>query len=300
MGDDAPLGLLAGDGRFPLEVARAARARGRRVVAVVFHGVTSQRLDADVDAVHRIHLGELDRLVRSLREAGVRDVVMAGKVSKEHLFGDVAAHKPDARALAFFAGLRDWRDDSILGGLADLLAGEGLVLRPQLDEAPALRAGEGPLGAVAPDDRQAADVAFGWPLAKAVAGLDIGQTVVVKARAVMAVEAIEGTDRAIRRGGELGGGDVVVVKVAKPRQDPRFDMPAVGLDTLASLVAARAGVLAFEADRTVVLDREELVSRADAAGIALVGVGPDGPKAPDTTDASRDAGAPASGAGGSA
>jgi DUF1009 family protein len=275
--DAPPLGLLAGDGRFPLEVARAARARGRPVVAVGFHGVTSARLDGEVDELHRIHLGELGKLVANLRRAGVRDVVMAGKVSKQHLFGDLEALRPDARALAFFAGLRDWRDDSILGGLAELLAGEGLVLCAQLEQVPELGAREGLLGAVALEPAQAEDVRFGWPLAKAIAGLDIGQTLVVKSRAVIAVEAIEGTDQAIRRGGELSGGGAVVVKVAKPRQDPRFDLPAIGLDTLDALVAAGARALAFEAGGTIVLDRPELVRRADAAGIALLGVGPDGP-----------------------
>lgn len=279
MSDARPLGLIAGDGRFPLEVARAARARGRRVVAVGFHGVTRDDLGPEVDEIHRIHLGQLDTLVATLRGADVRDAVMAGKVSKEHLFGDLEALRPDARALAFIAGLQDWRDDSILGGLADLLADDGIVLRPQLDEAPSLRAGIGPVGACEPDPAARADVAFAWPIAKAVAGLDLGQTVVVKSRAVMAVEAIEGTDRAIQRGGELAGGDVCVVKVAKPGQDPRFDMPAVGLETLATLIEAKARVLAFEADRTVVLDRAELARRADAAGLALVGVAADGPPA---------------------
>lgn len=280
MGDPAPLGLLAGDGRFPLALARAARRAGRRVVAVAFDGITSASLEEEADAVHRLPLGQLDAWIARLRDAGVRELVMAGKVSKEHLFGDLAALRPDARARAFVAGLRDWRDHSILGALADLLSEEGLVLLPQLAVAPELGAGEGALGAVRPDARQWEDLRFGWPIARAVAALDIGQTVVVKARAVLAVEAIEGTDRAIRRGGELGGGDVCVVKVARPGQDPRFDLPAVGLGTLETLVAARARVLAFDAERTVVLDREELVAKADAAGVALVGVGADGPRPP--------------------
>lgn len=274
----ATLGLIAGRGRFPLHVARAARARGERVVAVGFHGETDPGLEAAVDRLERIHLGELGRLIELLGGAGVERTVMAGKVPKTHLYDDPAALRPDARALALLARLPDRRDDTLLGAIADELAEEGLPLCPQPEVAPELFPGPGPLGRCVPTASQWADIAFGWPIARALGGLDVGQTVVVQERAVLAVEAIEGTDAAIARAGGLApGGGSVAVKVAKPAQDPRFDMPALGLGTAKALVAARAGALAFEAGRTVVLDREALAREADAHRIAVVGVPPTGP-----------------------
>lgn len=270
--DERPLGLIAGRGRLPGEVARAARRRGRRVVAVVFAGETDAALAAEVDQLVRIHLGELEALIAALRQAGARQAVMAGKIAKTHMYGDFGALRADARALALLGRLGDRRDDAILGALADTLEAEGIRLLPQAELVPELLAPEGPLGSVVPGPEQRRDVAFGWQIAKAMGGLDIGQTVVVRDRAVLAVEAIEGTDAAIRRGGELGRAGACVVKVAKPKQDPRFDLPAIGTDTLDALLEARATVLAVEAGRTLVLDREALTARADAAGVAVLGV----------------------------
>jgi DUF1009 family protein len=271
-GDERPLGLIAGRGRLPGELARAARRRGRRVLAVAFEGETDPGLAADVDRLVRLHLGELGALLDVLREAGASEAVLAGKIAKTHMYGDLRALRADARALALLSRLGDRRDDAILGALADTLEAEGIRLLPQAELVPELLAPEGPLGRVLPGAEQRRDVAFGWQIAKAMGGLDIGQTVVVRDRAVLAVEAIEGTDAAIRRGGQLGRAGACVVKVAKPKQDPRFDLPAVGSDTLDALLEARATVLAVEAGATLVLDREALVARADAAGVALLGV----------------------------
>jgi DUF1009 family protein len=277
MAEDAgPLALIAGRGRLPLEVARAARRGGRRVQAIGFSGETEPALEAEVERLTWLHLGELGALLRTLREAGAREAVMAGKVPKTHLYGDLSRLRPDATALALLARLRDRKDDSILGALARFLEEEGIHLGPQAALVPDLVAGEGVLGRVTPTPAQRADVAFGWPLAKAIGGLDVGQTVVVRDRAVLAVEAIEGTDEAIRRGGLLGGPGACVVKVAKPGQDPRFDLPAVGADTLDVMCEVQAAVLAVEAGVTLVLDRERLLAAADAAGIAVLGVAPEG------------------------
>jgi DUF1009 family protein len=278
MGEGARiLGLIAGRGRLPLEVLRSARARGERVVVVGIRGEADLALARETDACTWIHLGELERLIESLRAEGVSEAVMAGKVPKTRLY-DPETLRLDARALAVLGRLADRRDDTILGALAGELESEGIRLRPQPEAVPELFAGLGPVGGVAPSEAQRADIAFGWPVARTLGGLDIGQTVVVRQRAVIAVEAIEGTDAAIARAGALAPeGDLVVVKVAKPDQDPRFDMPALGIDTLKALVAARAGALAFEAGRTVVLDREQLAREADAHGIAIFGVGPEGP-----------------------
>jgi DUF1009 family protein len=277
----APLGLIAGDGRLPLEIARAARGQGRRVIAAAFEGLSDPEIGSLVAELHWHALGEIDSLVRVFRAAGVRESVMAGKVSKTFLYRHRSALRPDARALEILADLRDRRDDSILSALARVLEEEGMRLLPQAELVPHLMAGPGPLGAVRVSPEQWSDLAFGWKIAKQLGKLDIGQCAVVRAGAVLALEAIEGSDAAIRRGGALGGPGACVVKVAKPDQDPRFDLPAVGPGTLEALVEAKAAVLAFEAHRTVVLDRDELVEGADAACIALLGIGPGGPQNPE-------------------
>jgi len=203
----------------------------------------------------------------------VRDAVMAGKVAKADLLRDPESLRLDAQGSALVAGLADRRDDTVLAQVADVLESLGIHLLSQVELVPELFAGAGPLGATRPSPDQEQDIAFGVPIAKAMGALDIGQTVVVKNRAVVAVEALEGTDAALRRAGALAPG-AVAVKMAKPRQDPRFDMPAIGPDTIATLVEASIAVLAFEADATVVLEREALVRAADAHGIAVVGVDP--------------------------
>jgi len=230
-----------------------------------------------VDAFHWLHLGELGALVETLRAAGAREAVMIGKIPKTNLFGDLSRVRPDATALALLAGLRARNDDSILNALADLLEQKGVLLRPQAELVPELVAQEGQLGAVAPSPAQRAEIAFGFPVAKALGAVDVGQTVVVRERAVLALEAIEGTDETIRRGTALGGPGAVVVKVAKPRQDPRFDVPTVGPDTLAVMIEGKAAVLAVEAGRTFLVEREALLRQADAHGIALVGVREEAP-----------------------
>ncbi|NNL66004.1 MAG: UDP-2,3-diacylglucosamine diphosphatase LpxI [Myxococcales bacterium] len=271
------MGLIAGRGLYPRIVARLARARGWRVVAVGFHSETDPALADEVDRFESIHLGELQKLVDVLRDGGVRDAVMAGKVLKTHLYDDPAALHPDARAIGVLAALRDRKDDSILGAVVDEIASEGIAFPPQTELLPELFGTAGLLGETAPDAAAWADVRFGWPAAKTIGGLDIGQSVVVKERAVIAVEAIEGTDAAIRRAGELAGPGCCLVKVAKPSQDPRFDLPTIGVETIKTLREARASTFAFEAGRTVVLEPAELAAAADADGIAVVGIGPDGP-----------------------
>jgi len=273
----ATVGLVAGAGRLPFEVARGARRAGRRVVAVAFHGFADAALESEVDAFQWVRLGELGALFAALREAGAREAVVAGNVPKEHLYAGSDLIRLDERGAAFIASLRDRSDDSILRALGDALEAEGIRVPSQALYAPHLLAGAGRLGGVAPTAAQLADVAWAWPLAKAIGRLDIGQTLVVKERSVLAVEAIDGTDATIRRGGALGRGQVCVVKVWKPGQDPRFDFPTVGPDTLETLAEAGAALMAMEAGRTLVLEREAVVRRADALGIALLGVPESGP-----------------------
>ena len=272
----SPLGLIAGDGLLPLEVVRAARRQGRDVVAVAFSGLTLRALEEQALRICWTQPGQLQTALGFLRGEQVREVVLAGKVPKARLFVDSADLELDERARRLLSGLPDLSDASILEAIAELLEEAGIRLAGQRELVPDLFVGEGVLGQVRPSDSHRADIAFGWPLARAIARLGIGQTVVVHERAVLAVEAIEGTDAAIRRAGKLGGPGLCIVKVARPDQDPRFDLPVVGPDTLATAVAVGAGAVAFEAAQTIVLDRVALVERADREGIALVGLGPDG------------------------
>lgn len=266
------LGLIAGWGGLPRDLARAAGRHGHRVLALGFRGLTSEALADDVDRLVWLHLGELDKLIRTLREAGAREVVLAGKVPKTSLFETPDLVRPDARALALIGRLAERGDDAILCALAETLEAEGIRVRGQDELAPELLAPEGVLGVRTPTPAELADVRYAWPIAKAIGALDVGQTVVVRDRTVLAVEAIEGTDAAIRRGGALGREGACVVKVAKPTQDPRFDLPAVGPQTVAVLAQVRAAVLAVEAGRTLLLEREELIKIADGQDICVLGL----------------------------
>jgi len=274
------LGLIAGRGLYPRQVAECARARGWRVAAVAFHSETDPALAEVVDDLTWVHLGELQKMIDALGSAGAERAVMAGKVLKTHLYGEIESFRPDPCALRVLASLRDRRDDSILGAVVDEIASQGIAFPDQTELMPELFGKEGPASRVLPSKAQWADIWFAWPVAKAIGGMDIGQSVVVKDLAVIAVEALEGTDAAIARAAELAGPGCCVVKVAKPSQDPRFDLPTIGLETVKTLSEARAGVMAFEATRTVLLGAGELAGAADAAGIALVGIGPGGPADP--------------------
>jgi DUF1009 family protein len=269
--DPAPLGLIAGCGELPLEVARSARRRGRPVVAVALHGQTDPALEAEVAELSWGYPGELARIAGLLRAAGVAEAVLAGKVPKS-LLEDPAALRLDAAGLSWLRRLPDRQDASILSSVADFLAEQGIRLLPQAELVPELVATAGPYGRVLASRAQLADLAFGWPLAKAIAELGIGQTLAVRGRAVLAVEAIEGTDEAILRAGRIASG-ACVIKLAGAGQDPRFDLPAIGEATLSALARAKAALLAFQAGATLVLQRDALVASADAHGIALLGVG---------------------------
>ena len=271
MSDSSVLGLIAGQGAFPLAVAREASRAGRRIACIAFRELTDPGIATWVGTVTWIHPGEVNAGIAALQSAHVRDAVMAGRVPKAALFRDPDALHLDAEASALISRLGDRRDDTILGAVASYLETLGIRLLPQWAPAPDLLAPEGRLGAreLTPEER--ADVEFALPIARRMGALDIGQTVAVKDGVVLAVEAVEGTNDAIRRAGAFSAG-ARVVKVAKPQQDPRFDVPTVGPGTLDVLIEARASVLAVEAGAVVMLEREALLARADAAGVAVVGV----------------------------
>lgn len=268
------LGLIAGGGNLPLAIADHLRAAGRAVRAVGFHGFTRPELADRVEVLDWVHLGEVTRLLEALQRLGIREAAVAGGIPKELLFANSAQIRPDARALEVLGALREKGDDTILRAVGEVLEGAGIQVRKQYEVAPELLAPPGPLGAVPLAPAERAAIEFAWPLAKTLGRLDIGQTIVVRDGVVLAVEAVEGTDAAIQRGADLADGGVSVIKVLKPNQDARFDYPTIGAMTGATLVAARARLLAVEAGRCFVVDREELLAHTDAAGICVYGVAP--------------------------
>lgn len=247
--------------------ARAARAQGCRVVAIAVVPQADPDLAAAADKYYAIGAGELTRLLSTLRAEGVTHVTMLGKVSKELLFA--GAVRPDARGQALLASLPDQKDDTIMLALVRELAAAGLTVVEQTALLADMLPGPGVLTRRQPTEAEWADMRFAFAMAKKIGGLDIGQTVVVKNRAVLAVEAIEGTDACIRRGGALGRGGVIVGKVAKPAQDSRFDVPAVGLDTIQAMRDAGAAGLVIEAGRTLVVEQGRVVALADEQGITI-------------------------------
>jgi UDP-2,3-diacylglucosamine hydrolase len=263
------LGIIAGNGRFPLLVAQEAHRQGCWVVAVAHQGETLPELEPLVDEFEWIRVGQIGRMINRFQQSGVREVVMAGGITKTRLFTEV---RPDLRALALLAKLRTKDDDAILRGLAAELERAGLVVGDSVQYLGALIATSGPMTAKKPTVKEEADVKYGWDVAKAVGRVGIGQCIVVKDKVVLAVEATEGTDETIRRGGRLAHGGAVVVKVSKPGQDQRFDLPTIGPDTVAVMAEAGASVIAVEAGRSLLLDRDDLLRKADGAGIAVVGV----------------------------
>jgi DUF1009 family protein len=267
------LGLLAGSGSIPEVIARNAKAQGHQVVAVALESLTDPSLKEHADTLQWFNPGKLGSMIQFLKDNGVRKAVTGGKLSKE-LF-DTGRIKPDLMAIGVFMKLRDKRDDTIIRAVEQEFEKEGISFLDMKDFCSELLTPEGTLTARGPDTHEKDDIEFGFRMAKEIGSLDIGQTVVVKDRAVMAVEAIEGTDEAIRRGGTLAGGGAVVVKVSRPGQDMRTDVPVVGLQTLSIMDEEGVRVLALEAGKSMVLDREEFLAKADGAGITVVGVSAD-------------------------
>ncbi|MBI3610844.1 MAG: UDP-2,3-diacylglucosamine diphosphatase LpxI [Nitrospirae bacterium] len=262
------IGIIAGSGTFPLTVAQAARKEGYRVIAVAHTGETPPDLASFADEVTWIHVGELNKLIAAFKEAGVSEAVMAGGIKKVRLFGNA---KPDLRALSLLARVGIKKDDSLLRALAEELTGEGIRIRAATELLSAILTPKGLLTTRSLTSREEQDVEYGWSLAKEIGRLDIGQCVVVKDRTVLAVEAIEGTDETIRRGGSLGREGAVVVKVSKPQQDARFDLPTVGPQTIEVMAEVGATVLALEAGISIMLERDRLLEKAESAGISVLG-----------------------------
>lgn len=264
------VGLLAGVGTLPVEFLEAARSEGYEVVCIAVIPGIDPRLEELADVYYEINVAKLNKIIKTLVKENVHEVTMLGKVTKEWLFKGL--HLPDIRALKLLGRLRNRKDDTIMLAIVDELAKDGISVLDQTKYLKPLMPGPQVFTKKKPDEKMLADVAFGFRMAKALGGLDIGQTVVVKNQAVMALEAIEGTDACIRRGGALGRGDSVVVKTAKPAQDTRFDVPAVGLATLRSMEESGCRVLAIEAYRTLFAEKDAVIREADRKGIVILSV----------------------------
>jgi DUF1009 family protein len=267
------IGLIAGNGRFPIIFADNARKLGLHVSAVAHEGETEPELERHVDRIHWIKIGQLNKLIKAFKDDGVHQAVMLGGIKKTHVFTTV---RPDLRTLALATRLALWKDDDILREFAAELEREGIAICESTFGLEGILVEEGPLTSRHPSKKEWEDIRYGWDVAQEIGRLDIGQCVVIKDRVVVAVEAVEGTDGAIKRGGELAKEGAVVVKRCKPQQDLRFDLPAIGPRTIEVMGAVKAAVLAVEAGRTVMLDRDIVIQKAQESGIAVIGIKSDG------------------------
>jgi DUF1009 family protein len=274
-----PIGLLAGSGRFPILFAETARRLGLPVACVGIRDEVTEALRPICQTFDIVPVTKLGALIRAFKRRGVERLVMAGKVHKAVAFTPRRPLRlmPDWRMIQFwYHRLRDHKDDSILLGLIAEFERDGLTFDSALDYCPELLVTQGTLTRRSPNAAEQRDIRFGWDLAKEMGRLDVGQSVAVKQCAALAVEAIEGTDRCIERAGlYCRAGGWTLVKVAKPQQDMRFDVPTVGVDTIENLHKAGARVLAIEADKTIVVDQADVVRLADRYGIAIVALAPD-------------------------
>jgi len=264
------IGLIAGNRKFPLLFAASAKKKGYTVIAVAIKGDTSPALKKLVDKIHWISLAEFHKIFAIFKSEGVKDVVMAGQISPVRLFSKEINRSAELKQI--LTSLKDKKADTLFGAVAQRLKSEGFNLLDSTALIEEYLPKKGTLTKLQPDFDTWENIYFGLNLAKAVADLDIGQTVAVKSKAIVAVEAFEGTDNLIRRAGKIGRGKIVIIKVSKPNQDMRFDVPVIGLKTIKSLVRARAGCLAFEAEKTLFIDKEKSLKLADKKGISIVAV----------------------------
>ncbi len=268
------IGIIAGGGQFPLIFASAVRKQEMQVYAAAHQGETDESLTDLVGQLQWIKLGQLGKIVNFFKQHEVRKTVFVGSITKTNIFRDL---RPDIKGLGLWNKINIKQDDAILRAVADSLEKEGIRVVAPTDYVPELLFPEGVISRKKPTKDQTEDIVFGWKTARSIGSQDIGQCVVVRNRTVLAVEAIEGTDAAILRGGALGKEKAVVVKLRKPEQDLRFDLPAIGTKTIESMKEVHAAVLAVEAGYALLFDRESVKKAADDAGIVVIGVTETGP-----------------------
>ena len=263
------LGLIAGNGQFPILFSKAAKARGFRVFAIAHKNETDPCLNDYADTIEWIYIGQLKRIIKFFKKHKVNQAVLVGGITKTKMFFDV---RPDTKAISLIAGMRHTHDDGVLREFVRILEEEGIEIKSSTFLVPELLAPPGCWTKRKPSQAEKKDLDIGWKLAKEIGRLDIGQCVVVGGGSVLAVEAIDGTDATIKRGGKLGKGSAVVVKVCKPHQDTRFDIPAVGAGTINTMHEAGAKVLGMEAGKAVVFDRKDMIDLANEFGIVIVAI----------------------------
>ncbi len=264
------IGIIAGSGLLPEIISNDARDRGYKIITVALEGLASSELNRLSDEIKWINAGKLGEIIKTFKDNGVKSVIMAGKVPKSMLIKSKVT--PDLRAIKLLFSLQSKSDDAILRAIAEEIKKDGIEVIDTACFSPHLLTPEGVLTKKLPSEEEQKDIDFGWRIAKEIGRLDIGQAVVVKSQAVMAVEAIEGTDEAIIRGGKLAGEGAVVVKVSKPQQDMRLDVPVVGVATLEAMITVKAGVLALESYKSLIIDRELFLNNAANAGICVLGL----------------------------
>jgi DUF1009 family protein len=266
------LGLIAGMGDLPMAVAAEAKKKGYKVVAIALQPSADESLRPVADDFHKISIARLGGLINLLKKLTINEAVMAGKVPKSLLYKNKKDLIPDLKMIRLFFSLKNRADDTIMNAIVAELEENGIKLHKTTAFTEELLAPEGVITRRKPTKNDLRDIEFGLTAAKEIGRMDIGQTVIVKSMAVMAVEAIEGTDEAIKRGGKLARKDAVVVKVSKPQQDMRFDVPVVGLDTIRSMKKSDSRVLAVESGKCIIVDRDKFIKEANNAGIVVVGV----------------------------
>jgi hypothetical protein len=260
-------GLIAGNGKFPFLVLEAARSQGIDMAVLALREEASPELERVASRLHWVSIGELGRALDLLHQEGVTCAVMAGQVKHNKLFSSI---QPDWRLAKLLLSLPLRNTDSLIGAVAAVLESEGIKLVDSTSFLKPLVPATGVLTRRAPDEREAADMEYGRDIARRIAALDLGQTVVVRERACVAIEAMEGTDETIERAARLAHGQpLVVVKVSKPRQDMRFDVPVIGLQTVEVMKRSGVTALAIDAGRTLLFDRSRLIEAADAAGLSM-------------------------------
>lgn len=262
-------GLIAGNGRFPFLVLEGARRSGVEMAVAAIREEAEPEIERLASCLEWVRIGQLGKLIRFFKREGVTHAIMAGQVKHVQIFSNAI---PDARMLMMLLRLPRRNTDALIGGVAKELASEGIELIDSTFFLPDHLPAAGVQTRRGPNEQERGDIEYGLEVARVTAGIDLGQTIVVRARACVAIEAMEGTDATIRRAGGLARGRLTVIKIAKPDQDMRFDVPVVGVPTIETMIEAGATCLCLTANKTLMFDREEMVRRADAARISIVAV----------------------------
>ena len=261
------IGLIAGNGQFPIIFSKKAKNKGIKVYAVAYNNETDPEIEDYVEKIIWIHVGQIKRLLSFLKKHTISEAVMLGGIKKTRIFSDI---KPDLKAISIFRRIKNTHDDNILKTFANVLEDEGIKIKSSIFLLPELLAKEGCWTKRKPTKDEFSDINFGWHIAKEIGRLDIGQCIVAGKGSILAVEAIDGTDSTITRGGELGQGNAVAIKIIKPNQDTRFDIPAIGKQTIQTMYESKVKVLAIEAEKTIVFDKEEMIKKANDYKISII------------------------------